>query len=525
MKRLIPGLVLLASIGVCAAAEDPSATPRFGETLTVVRYQVEARVTDSAGKAIRTLSAADFDVSIGKVRAEVEAADWIGTSADPADARESVPADSARQSPDGRHIVFFVQTDFGRNKDRIVGQMAFMTNMAEKVLGMLQPEDRVAVLTFDSRLELRCDFTADRAAALGAIRRSLEIGMSPPPVLPASGTSIAAHLDPKEMKAAARAESALLLVARALSRIEGDRLMILPGWGFGEMSWGKGPGGDRVSLPSEWREAVGILHREHVPVITIGTGSGQLTMGIAMTARATGGFHTSAIGPFPGQSLNRIEGALAGYYELLLRTEEPLVAGEHIVTIRAKNPRYRVYATPVIVVEQLDTLYAEAIELLNAGQIEAGLAALRQSIATTEVSPDVMMERLRMFMDAAHWEAALVVVERLEEEGAVEDEVAAMRDEARRSLALRKAWSALERLTEARRLLLDGEADKPLALLNEAVEIEPRLADAWYERGMLLLSLGRTDEGKASLRRYLELDPRGASAAAAKEALAGIDYE
>ncbi|MCM2317052.1 MAG: tetratricopeptide repeat protein, partial [Thermoanaerobaculia bacterium] len=389
-------------------------------------------------------------------------------------------------------------------------------------VGMMQPEDRIAVLSFDSHLKLRCDFSADRTAALDAIQAALEIGPVPAIAAAADGASLAAHLDEKEMKAVTRAEPALLLVARALAEIEGDRLVILPGWGFGEMSWGKGVDGDRVVLPREWGEAVGVLHREHIPVITIGTGTGQLTMGIAMTARATGGVHTSAIGPFPAQSLGRIEGALAGCYELLLRMAEPLAEGEHVITIRTKDPRLRVLAAPVMVVDNADTSYADAIGLLNSGQVEAGVQLLRDSMASTGLPVDVLMERLRTFMDAAQWDAALAVVEQLEATGPLDDEVAGMRDEARRSLALRTMSGAHGRLVEARRLLLDGETTRSLALLNEAVAIEPKLADAWYERGMLLLSLGRTDEAKASLLRYLELGPRGANAAEAKEILAGI---
>lgn len=525
MKRILLGVSLLSVLALRPAAEDPAATPRFGETMSVVRYQIKARVTDASGKAVRNLSAADFEVTIGKARADVEAADWIGTSQRPDVALEpdvTAGPKPPEQAADGRLIVFFVQTDFGRNRDRILGQMAFNATMAEKVVGMMQPEDRIAVLSFDSHLKLRCDFSSDRTAALDAIHAALEIGPVPAIAAPAHGPSLAAHLGAKEMKAVARAEHALLLVARALSELEGDRLMILPGWGFGEMSWGMGVGGDRLVLSREWSEAVGVLHREHIPVITIGTGTGQLTMGIAMTARATGGVHTSTIGPFPGQSLGRIEGALAGYYELLLRTAEPLAAGEHVITIRARDSRLRVLAAPVMVVDSADTSYANAIELINAGQTEKGVQLLRDSMASAGLPVDVLMERLGTFMDAAQWDAALAVVERLEATGPIDDEVAGMRDEARRSVALRTMSGAHGRLTEARRLLLDGETTRSLALLSEAVEIEPKLADAWYERGMLLLSLGRTDEAKASLLRYLELGPRGAEAATAREMLAGI---
>ena len=525
MRGFLSSLVLFSGLVLRVAAEEPAVpVPQFGETMTVVRYQIEARVTDAAGVAIRDLTAADFEVTIGKVRAEVEAADWVGTTRRSSVSTSSEPANELLQeeAPEGRLVVFFVQTDFGRNRDRILGQMAFTTNLAEKVLALLQPEDRIAVFSFDSHLKIRCDFTSNRAVALEAIRHAINIGAAPPTVEPNEGPSIASHLDAGEIEAVSRGEAALLLIARAISELEGEKLMVLAGWGFGEVSWGMG-GGDRVVLPREWSDAVGILRRDHVPVITIGTGAGQLTLGIAMTARATGGVHTSAVGHFPVQTLNRIGGALVGYYELLLRTDPPLVAGEHVITIRAKDSRYRVYATPVIVVDRVDTRFADAIAVINEGQAELGVQMLRDSMAAAELPADVLVERMRMFVDAAQWDAALVVIERIEATGVVDGEVAAMRDEARRTILLRKMSGAHSRLTEARRLLLDGETTRSLALLNEAVEIAPKLADAWHERGMLLLSLGRTDEARASLRRCLELEPRGANAVAVREILAGID--
>jgi tetratricopeptide (TPR) repeat protein len=527
-------VIVLLAAALCAtpgAGEEPATAQQFGETMTVVRYILEARVTDSAGRAVPGIPPEEFEVMLGKTRAHVESADWIGAAQTASQASGTTGTGSApaasegvEKAAPGRNIVFFVQTDFGRNRDRILGQMAFMANLADRVVGMLQPADRIAVVSFDSHLKLRSDFTTDRDAALEAIRRAIMIDEPAAPAAPASGSSLFAAIDREAAKKVATSEGAFLQVAQALRRVEGERLMFLAGWGFGDMIWGPG-GTSSIVLPRAWSDAVGLLHRDHVPVITIGTGSGELTLGIAMTARATGGLHTSAIGPFPEQTLVRIEGALAGYYELVLRMDSPLAPGEYPVDIRTKDRRLRVRATPTIVIDAVDTRYGEAVALINAGEVAQGVQAMRDSMASADLPSDVLVERLTELIDAAQWEAALAVVERLEAEGPIDDEVARMRDEAISGAAARTRMRAQTLLTEARQALLEGDEGKGMALLEQAIAADPHLAEPWFERGMLLLAHGKTDDARKSLKRCLELDPRGVNAATARDVLATLERE
>ncbi|HKV77159.1 MAG TPA: serine/threonine-protein kinase [Candidatus Sulfotelmatobacter sp.] len=50
--------------------------------------------------------------------------------------------------------------------------------------------------------------------------------------------------------------------------------------------------------------------------------------------------------------------------------------------------------------------------------------------------------------------------------------------------------------------------EEALQCLNTAVRVRPLLASAWHWRGLVLLKLGRTDEGNASLAKALEIDPQ-----------------
>lgn len=58
------------------------------------------------------------------------------------------------------------------------------------------------------------------------------------------------------------------------------------------------------------------------------------------------------------------------------------------------------------------------------------------------------------------------------------------------------------------RIVLEGgQAKEALAVLDEALEVDPRHVDATYERGMALRELGRWPEALASLERAAELRP------------------
>jgi tetratricopeptide (TPR) repeat protein len=60
----------------------------------------------------------------------------------------------------------------------------------------------------------------------------------------------------------------------------------------------------------------------------------------------------------------------------------------------------------------------------------------------------------------------------------------------------------------------DAAAEK---LLQQAITVDEKFAQAHYELGMIYVRAGKSAEAKAALTRYLELDPNGKDAATAKE--------
>ena len=351
MRALTIALLLLAAAAAFAQEEESP----YSETIFVVRYALDVRVTDSFGKAIDDLEAEEFIVKIGGKVAHVESVTWVaqGRVANPGSSEFLGSSESLGSSTEElrgtrgtaaqRSIVLFIQTDIARANDRVLGQMRF-NYFADKVLKLLGPNDRVAVLSHDSHLKFRRDFTFDRQSIRKAVRESLFIDSPPPPAPTTNGTSLTALLDPKEMKKAAHAEAALSIIANALHAIEGPRMIILAGWGIGELQGRAG-----VQLKPEWYDAVHTLRNDHIPVISLDTGlRAQLTSGLIATAGATGGVY-GATQDFDYLALARVESALAGHYALTLRIDDLLEPGEYPLDIRVTRKGLDVQAPSFVV--------------------------------------------------------------------------------------------------------------------------------------------------------------------------------
>jgi len=86
-----------------------------------------------------------------------------------------------------------------------------------------------------------------------------------------------------------------------------------------------------------------------------------------------------------------------------------------------------------------------------------------------------------------------------------------------KSIALRSTARAyLERAKALQRL---GKIDDALGSIDKALGIVSNYAPAYYQRGMILWSARRYDEGKQALLKYLELDPEGRDAETVKKLL------
>jgi len=327
---------------LCIAIAAAPALAQYQESITVARVVIDVRVTDLGGKPVEDLTAADFTATIGGKPAAIETVEWVDGPA-----REGrVPMDGSRDDAatvsEGALYVVFVQTDFARNQSRVSGQMKF-GSYADEFIDSLQPEDRVAVFSFDSHLKFRRDFTSDKDVVRQAIRDSLRIDRPPaPPVV--YNPALARHLDPEAMRRAATSEAGLLLVADALRKIDGRKTLVLIGWGLGERV------GGAVIMHRRWPQVQSALAAARTMLFAFDVTEASyhdLELGMAAGAESTGGFMVKT-NEFPGQAIARVQLALEGWYEVELRVPASIVPGSHPLDVRVARRNVKVGAPAAV---------------------------------------------------------------------------------------------------------------------------------------------------------------------------------
>ena len=211
---------------VLASAPPVAAQVRVDERVDVARVLVDVRVTDAHGRPILGLETGDFEVTLEGRPARIEWAEWVGEGARP-DTNGSSPAPTAARTERGRLLVFFFQKDFSTN--RIEGTLRMMRE-ATRFVARLGPDDRAAVVVFDSRLRLLADFTGNRKRL--QVLLSTGILSGPQPEVQADSGGL--RWNEEAARRAASPEQALQVLAEALAPIPRAKSLVLFGFGFGD---------------------------------------------------------------------------------------------------------------------------------------------------------------------------------------------------------------------------------------------------------------------------------------------------
>jgi len=332
----------------------PQDAPHAGgyrEEARVDRVVLDAHVTNNRGEVIEGLGPADFRVTVDGKVVPLESAEWVSAET-PEVVAPAVPSDEVftapgapvtdvlREAAPGRMLIFFFQTDY--NTRRLLG-LVRMGLQARKFLDTLLPTDRVAVLSFDSHLKLRQDFTRDRAKIVAAIDASLRLG-EPPVVVPdpQPGPSLARHIDRAGALKAVTPERAFALIASAAEPIPGGKSLLFFGWGLQTVGGMMGPNHSEVVAYSD---ALSALARARITVFTLDVTDADyhsLEGRIATLADVTGGTYEKTH-IFPGIAMERVRRAIAGRYVLVFRKPEG-PRGEHEVRVDLVGKKGRVLA-------------------------------------------------------------------------------------------------------------------------------------------------------------------------------------
>lgn len=331
IRRVALALLLVVP---AAAQQQPI---RSGETITVERILVDTRVTLGDGEPILGLTAKDFRVKVDGQIARVESAEWIpetGVARETAAIDKEVAKTSLETpAPAGRLLIFFFQTDFARNPVRLRGQMKILT-YADQIIDGLEPEDRVAVFSYDSHLKFRLDFSDDKEKVRQTMRDSLAIDNPPrPPLVPLP--ALGRYLEEEAMKGAATPEHALLLIGNALRPIPGPKSLLLFGWGLGRLA------GGAVHMDGYYPAAQRALEQSRTSVFSIDITQADwhtLSVGLSQAAADTGGFYAETY-TFPRLAVERLQRTLQGHYELEVVRPENSTLGVHTIDVEVIGHR------------------------------------------------------------------------------------------------------------------------------------------------------------------------------------------
>jgi VWFA-related protein len=334
---------LAAGLALSLLQQAPEQKP-FEEKVTVSRVVINVHVVDDRGAPITGLKESDFRVAVDNRLVVLESAEWVGppesgrgkSASRAAPPPSPVPGPSVEialpVSEDSRRLLVFVfQWEIAGQKQE---GFVRMQKQAREFVKTLEPDDRVAVLLFGSRLWLKQDFTADRGkldAALERISRTAE-DRTPDP---AGGVSLASVLPEAQARAATSIEKALASLGRALEPIVGKKSLLLFGWGIGKWTpTFRNEIAGYVRQTPEYEPAREALTKAETSVFCLDVSDGRHTLsdGLERVAYETGGLYVPTW-DFPRFAMEKVGRTLVGHYVLVFR-KPPGPAGFHTIDVR-----------------------------------------------------------------------------------------------------------------------------------------------------------------------------------------------
>ena len=336
--RWIAGVLLLVTSAALAAGQDP---PRFTDKVDVARILLDVRAIDLRGRELLGLQPSDFDVKIDGQAARVESVQHV-TGA-PVVAPATVNTTRATEpllATRGRLVVVLFQKSLERS--RTPGLMRMLLGL-RRSLDTFSPHDQVAILRFDSRLQLLLDFTQDRDLVRRALEHDVLFGGGRPSGAPPV-PSLRPVLDRERDEPSYSMERSLMRIADALSPLPGAKSVVVVGHGFGRF------GSMGVLLDSEYDDAREALQRARASVFCLDVTEADhhsLEAGLKIVAADTGGLYQRTH-IFSQAALDRVIAALEGQYVLFV--EKPaMYRGSHRLDVRLKG-RDGVVLAPAIYV-------------------------------------------------------------------------------------------------------------------------------------------------------------------------------
>jgi VWFA-related protein len=325
--------LLASALASAALLASQSQQPRISERVDVTRLMIDVRVVDDGGDPVAGLMASDFEVRVDGRRVRIDNALWTGDAPVPntASAEPLASVDLRDYAVGPQNLVVFL---FQKDLDfmRIPGMMRMLLDTTV-FLDTMRPDDLIAVLSFDSHLNIWTDFTHDRERLRPIFQRGVLLER-PPHVEPSGGPSLLARLSVADANRTYSIEKSLQVVAEALQPLRGAKSIVLVGHGFGRY------GVSGVTFDDHYTRAAEALLAARASVFSIDITQADyhsLEAGLQLVAQQTGGFFERTF-HFPQLALKRLAGVLAGYYVLFVEKPDSS-KGWHELEVRL--PRHR----------------------------------------------------------------------------------------------------------------------------------------------------------------------------------------
>lgn len=349
---MLVGVLSLAAVSV-PAQESPQES--FAEELDVTEVLLDVLVTDKSGQVIIGLGKDDFDVREDGVPVELIGVTFY-SSRELLGSREVLERHgmTVDEVAEDRYFIVFIQQQrraAGEAPGLMGRQMAAARDLETWIAEDLQAHDLVAVVSYETRLEIVQDFTRNVEALQDAVRKAAagpggkHNWPSRQPALE-NGPSLSRQLPSGKglRKKTADIYQGLQILAEAAGSIRGRKNLIFIGRGIGEMnSFGIWEPDSRY-----YRPTIETLNDNNVavyPLDVMPLGSRHsLENSMSALASDSGGSFTRQFTSFI-TPLRQITEENGGYYLLSYRSRrKPGEAGYQKVKVRTRNPELDVRA-------------------------------------------------------------------------------------------------------------------------------------------------------------------------------------